>query len=105
LVVDTEANHSDLTEDYASVPKEMKAVADYFNENFCSEISMDDLLSEIKSLRKRVGDRAVLRAIHFLQENERVEKQTNALLNNKLDEFLSLVNESGNSSYKYLQNI
>jgi galactokinase len=105
LVVDTEANHSDLTEDYASVPNEMKAVADYFIKNFCSEISMDDLLSEIKSLRKKVGDRAVLRAIHFLQENKRVEKQSNALLDNKFDEFLSLVNESGNSSYKYLQNI
>jgi len=105
IVVDTEAHHADLTEDYASIPSEMKQVANYFNKEYCREISLDELLPEIKSLRKRVGDRAILRAIHFLEENKRVDKQVEALNKNNFKEFLKLINESGNSSFKYLQNI
>ena len=105
IVVDTEADHANLTEEYASIPNEMKQVAKYFNKEYCSEISIEELLSEIKSLRKKVSDRAILRAIHFLEENKRVEKQIDALNKNNFEEFLRLVNESGNSSYKYLQNI
>jgi len=105
IVVDTEAHHADLTEDYASIPNEMKQVANYFNKEYCREISLDELLPEIKSLRKRVGDRAILRAIHFLEENKRVDKQIEALNKNNFKEFLKLINESGNSSFKYLQNI
>jgi galactokinase len=105
IVVDTEADHIDLTEDYASIPREMKQVAKHFNKQFCSEISFEELLSEIKSLRKKVSDRAILRAIHFLEENKRVEEQIKSLNENNFEKFLKLVNESGNSSYKYLQNI
>jgi len=105
IVVDTEVNHSDLTEDYAAIPKEMRQVAKYFNKEYCSELSLEELLSEIKPLRKKVSDRALLRAIHFLEENKRVDKQVEALCKNNFEEFLFLVNESGNSSYKYLQNI
>jgi len=105
VVVETEASHADLTDDYAAIPNEMKQVAKYFKKEFCSEISLEELLSEIKSLRKIINDRAILRAIHFLEENIRVEKQIAALNNNNFEEFLLLVSESGNSSYKYLQNI
>jgi len=105
IVVDTEANHANLTEDYAAIPKEMKQVAKYFNKEYCAEISIEELLPEIKSLKEKVSDRAILRAIHFLEENKRVEKQIDALNKNDFEEFLRYVNESGNSSYKYLQNI
>ncbi len=105
IVVDTGGSHIDLTNDYASIPKEMKLVANYFNKKFCSEISLNELLPEIKSLRKKIGDRAIIRSIHFLEENERVEKQIKALAENNFTEFLKLVNESGDSSFKYLQNI
>ena len=105
IIVQTEANHADLTEDYAAIPEEMKQVAKYFNKGYLSEISLEKLLLEIKPLRKVVSDRAILRSIHFLEENKRVEKQVEALSENNFEEFLSLVNESGNSSYKYLQNI
>jgi galactokinase len=105
IVVDTEVNHADLTEDYSAIPLEMKQVAKYFNKEYCSELSIEELLSEIKSLRKKVSDRAILRSIHFLEENKRVDKQVEALNKNNFNDFLKLVNESGNSSYKYLQNI
>jgi galactokinase len=105
VVVDTEASHVDLTEDYAAIPEEMKRVAKYFNKEYCSDITLEELFDQIKLLRKVVGDRAILRAIHFLEENKRVEKQIRALNKNNFEVFLSLVNESGGSSYKYLQNI
>ena len=105
LVVDTGDDHADLTEDYASIPKEMKQVAQFFNKDYCREISSELLLKNIKGLRKKVSDRSILRAIHFINENERVEKQINALRKNNFDLFLKLVDESGNSSFKYLQNI
>jgi len=105
IVVDTEANHADLTGDYAAIPEDMKQVAKYFNKEFCSEISLGELIQNIKSLRANVTDRAILRAIHFLEENKRVVMQISALNENDFREFLRLVNESGNSSFKYLQNI
>ena len=105
VVVDTEASHANLTEDYAAIPEEMKRVAKFFSKAYCSEITLEELFDQIKILREVVGDRAILRAIHFLEENKRVEKQICALNKNDFEEFLSLVNESGNSSYKYLQNI
>jgi galactokinase len=105
LVVDTEGNHSNLIEDYAAIPSEMKQVAAYFNKETCHDINFSQLLPEINSLRKIMSDRAILRTIHFLEENERVDKQVEALEQDNFDEFLSLVNESGNSSFKYLQNV
>ena len=105
IIVDTEANHADLTEEYAAIPEEMKQVANYYHKEFCSELSFDEIIQKMKSLRGKVSDRAILRAIHFLQENIRVDKQIDALNRNDFNEFLRLVNESGDSSYKYLQNI
>jgi galactokinase len=105
LVVDTGGSHSDLTEDYSSIPAEMKQVARYFKKDFCRDLDFNSLLKNMKDIRGKVGDRAVLRTIHYIKENERVEEQTKALKENDFKKFLNLVNESGNSSFKYLQNI
>lgn len=105
IIIDTGGNHVDLTDDYASVPIEMKSVAKFFNKSVCRELTYDLLLSQISEARKVVGDRAILRAYHFLQENERVEKQVNSIKENDSSKFLHYINESGNSSLKWLQNI
>jgi len=104
IIVNTGGNHADLTDDYASVPREMIAVAEALKASVCREITMADVLKNISELRSAVGDRAVLRAIHFLGENERVENQVNALEKGDFEIFLKLVNDSGNSSFKWLQN-
>lgn len=105
LVVDTGGSHADLTADYAAVPTEMKSVAEALGAQVCRELSMDQLLPEIAKLRSSLGDRSVLRAYHFLLENERVVSQVSALKNNDFDGFLELIKESGNSSFRWLQNI
>lgn len=104
-IVNTGGNHADLTEDYASVTYEMKAVADFFGKGVLRGLTENDLLKNIPALREKVGDRALLRAIHFVRENERVEKQAAALRDGKTDTFLSFVLDSGNSSFRYLQNV
>lgn len=105
FVVDTGGNHADLTDDYASIPREMKSVARKFGAEVCREITYDDLIQKIKILRPEVGDRAILRAIHFLDDNARVVEQVETLERGDFQKFLSLVNASGNSSFKWLQNI
>ncbi|MBI9070197.1 MAG: hypothetical protein JEY94_01280 [Melioribacteraceae bacterium] len=105
IVVDTGGGHADLTDDYAAIPKEMKETAELLDANLMREVELDSLLKGIPELRKKVGDRAVLRSLHFLEENLRVSKQSEALLKNDFKTFLELIKDSGNSSYKYLQNI
>ncbi len=105
LIVDTFGNHKDLTEDYASIPAEMKAVAKLLNKNVCRDIDIKTLLANLTRIRKEVGDRAILRAMHFIYENERVLEQTKLLRANDFNQFLKHVTESGNSSFKWLQNI
>ena len=105
LVVNTKGNHEDLTDDYAAIPAEMKAVAAEFGKSVCREISMKELLPKINILRDKHGDRAVLRAYHFIRENERVQEQVAALKENNFKKFLNLIGESGDSSFKWLQNI
>jgi galactokinase len=104
LVVETGGNHADLTADYASIPREMKSVAARFGHEFCRQISEQDVLDQIKTLRATVGDRAILRALHFMQENRRVDLQVEALCRRDLPGFLRLVSDSGASSYRWLQN-
>lgn len=104
-VTDTKGSHADLTPDYAAIPEEMKKVANYFGKEVLREVSQEEIISNIAALRERTGDRAVLRAIHFVCENERVQKEVRALQEDKFQEFLRLVKESGDSSYKYLQNV
>jgi len=105
VVVDTGGNHADLTDDYASIPKEMKKVAAYFDAAVCREITYQQVIESLPALRRKVGDRAVLRAMHFLVENDRVVEQVTALENDDFDAFLKLVNQSGNSSNRWLQNM
>jgi len=105
LVVDTGGSHADLTADYAEIPGEMRAVASIFDVEYCREISSDKFYSGIADLRDKVGDRAILRALHFLGDNERVVHQVDALEKKDFKTFLSLVNDSGNSSFKWLQNV
>lgn len=104
LVVDTGGTHADLTEDYASIPREMRAVAAQFGADVCREISPGQLFGAVRTLRGAVGDRAILRAMHFLEENDRVSVQLNALRRNDVEAFLRLVRESGLSSFRWLQN-
>ncbi len=104
-IVNTGGNHADLTDDYASVPAEMKAVAEFFGKRVLRELSEADVLSSISELREKMGDRAVLRALHFFAENARVERQKALLLSKNFDAFLAEVIASGRSSFCYLQNV
>ncbi len=104
-IVDVGGDHADLTHEYAAVPAEMKAVAGDFGKPYLRDITMDDLLAAMPALRANNGDRAVLRALHFLNENERVGKQVAALKANDFDTFKKLIIESGHSSFEYLQNV
>ena len=104
-ITDTGGNHADLTDDYAAVPSEMKAVAASLGADVLRRTSRDALLASIDRVRKECGDRAVLRALHFFNENERVALQKAALLNGDLYRFFSYVIGSGRSSFCYLQNV
>ena len=104
-IIDSGADHADLTDEYAAVPGEIKAVAAHFGKEVLTQIDEADFYAAIPALRKSCGDRAVLRAIHFYQENARVPKQVAALENGDFDTFLALIKESGHSSYMYLQNV
>lgn len=104
LVVDTGGSHVNLTADYAAIPREMQAVAKSLGGQTCRDITYKKLIRNIASLRQKVGDRPILRAMHFLAENERVEKMVLALEGGMFDVFLNLVNESGASSARWLQN-
>lgn len=104
LVVDTGGSHADLTDDYAAIPAEMKAVAQACGRSVCREIEHNDVIRRMRKLRPAVGDRAILRALHFLEENDRVENQAAALEKGDFALFLELVQESGNSSLRWLQN-
>ncbi len=104
-IVDTKGNHADLTPEYAAIPQEMKAVAGFFGKEVLRGITISEILENITELREKFGDRAVLRSLHFLSENETVEREAKALQDGNFDAFLKEVTASGNSSYKYLQNI
>ena len=104
-IIDSGADHADLTDEYAAVPGEIKAVAAYFGKEVLTQIDEADFYAAIPALRKACGDRAVMRAIHFYQENARVPQQVAALENGDFDGFLTLIKQSGYSSYMYLQNV
>ena len=104
-IVNTGGNHADLTDDYASVPAEMKKVASFFGKSVLRELSIKDVIANAKELRAFCGDRAILRAIHFFNENERVASQKQALLDGDLSRFFEGVKSSGRSSFCYLQNV
>ncbi len=104
-ITNTGGNHADLNEDYASVPAEMKAIAAEFDRPVLRGLTRDDILARAADLREKHGDRALLRAFHFLGENERVQGQAACLRNGDLAGFLQGVHESGRSSFMWLQNV
>jgi len=104
-ITDTKGSHADLTDEYAAVPKEMKQVAKHFGKEVLRGIAAQDIIREIKVLRSEFGDRSVLRALHFVSENDRVTSEVEALKAGDFVGFLNLVKASGDSSYKYLQNV
>lgn len=104
-IVDTRASHAGLTKEYAAVADEMRAVARMLGAARLRDCSEDQLLEQSGNIRKHCGDRALLRAVHFFRENRRVEQQARALEENDFSRFLTLVRESGRSSFEYLQNV
>ncbi len=104
-IVNTGGNHADLTDDYASVPAEMKAIASFFGKPYLRGLDEKDIIHNIPTLRQKFGDRAILRAMHFFAENKRVGEQKKALLEGNLDAFFEGVLASGRSSFCYLQNV
>ena len=104
-ITDTKGSHADLTAEYAAVPQEMKRIANHFEKEVLREVEVSDVIKAIPQLREKYGDRSVLRALHFFTENERVQKEVNALKWGDMNLFLDNVKESGDSSFKYLQNV
>ena len=104
-IIDSGADHADLTDEYAAIPGEIKAVAAYFGKDVLTQIDEADFYAKLPEIRKTCGDRAVMRCIHFYQENARVPQQVAALREGDFDKFLALVKQSGYSSYMYLQNV
>lgn len=104
-IVDTHGNHSDLTDDYAAVRQEMESVANAMGKSVLREISYFDFFEAIPELTEKVNDRAILRAIHFFNENKRVDKAIECLENNDFEGFKQVIIESGRSSYMLNQNV
>ena len=104
-IIDSGADHADLTDEYAAVPNELKKICAHFGKSVLREIPGTDLFAALPELRKECGDRAVLRAMHVYHENHRVASQVAALRRGDFDFFLSEVRESGLSSWRYLQNV
>lgn len=104
-VTDTRGSHASLTDEYASITAEMKMIAAHFGKEYLSEIDENEFYHNIKKLTEAGNDRAILRAHHFLNENKRVPLMAEALKNKDIDTFFELVKRSGDSSFKYLQNI
>lgn len=104
-IVDTHGNHSDLTDDYAAVRTEMESVAQALGKNVLREVSYEEFFAALPELTGRVNDRAILRAIHFFNENKRVEKAVKCLENNDFEGFKQVIIESGRSSFMLNQNV
>ncbi len=104
IIVQTGKGHADLSADYSSVPSEMKKVAEYFGKEVCAEITEEQVIKNLKGVREFAGDRSVMRALHFFEENKRVEAEVKALREGRFQDFLEGITASGNSSWKWLQN-
>ena len=105
-IIDSGADHAELTNEYAAVPAEMKAVAQYFGKEYLRQVDKAEFIKGMKGLREALGnDRAVLRAFHFFRDNELAQREAQLLSEDKFDEFLDTVKTSGRSSYMYLQNV
>ena len=104
-IIDSGADHADLTDEYAAVTRELKGICAHFGKDVLREIPEEDFYAALPALRLKAGDRAVLRAIHVYNDNRRVAGQVEALRRGDFDTFLSLITESGLSSWRMLQNV
>ena len=104
-IIDSGADHAELTEEYAAIPYELKAVCRVFGKEYLREVDEREFYANITELRRTTGDRAVLRAAHVFNENRRCAEETAALGAGNFNRFLQLVSESGRSSWMYLQNV
>ena len=104
-IVNTGGNHANLNADYASVPSEMKAVAAALGQEVLRGLTEEQIVAAIPTLREKLGDRAIMRALHFVRENERVATLADALKAGRTADFLAGICASGDSSFKYLQNV
>lgn len=105
VIVDTHSGHADLTDEYAAIPIEMKAASSLMGQPVLRGVDMTDWAGNITEVHEKLGDRAVLRSWHYLSENRRVGAQVAALKEGRIDDYLRLVNDSGRSSFCYLQNV
>ena len=104
-ITDTKGSHADLTDDYAAVPREMRAAAAVFGKEVLHDVTLSQLLEKSAEVREKAGDRGFLRAVHFVTENPRVREEVAALRAGDFQAFLRAVKASGDSSFKYLQNV
>lgn len=104
-IIDSGADHADLSDEYSAIPMEMRQVAAHFGKEVLREVALADFLTDMAAVREKAGDRATLRAYHFLKDNQRAIDEAAALEAGDFDKFLSLVKESGYSSFMYLQNV
>lgn len=104
IIVNTGKGHADLSAEYSFVPMEMKKVAEFFGKQVCADITEREVIEHLNEVREFAGDRSVLRALHFFEENKRVDAQVRALKENRFGDFLNTITQSGNSSWKWLQN-
>lgn len=104
-IVDTKGSHANLTDDYAAIPTEMKEIANFFNKEHLSEITKQDFMENLPKIYSKASDRSILRAFHFFNENERVANAARMLSEDNFEAFLSIIKESGTSSYQFLQNV
>ena len=104
-ITDTKGSHADLTHEYAAVPSEMKSVAKAMGKEVLRDVDEEEFIRNIPQLREKLGDRPILRAMHFFAENERVKDVVGYLENKDFEGFKKGIRDSGNSSFKYLQNV
>lgn len=104
-IVDTKGSHADLTPEYGAVPTEMKEVAAFFGKEVLREVPEEDFYKNISKIKEKTGDRAVVRAIHFYFDHNNVTDEVNALKAGDFEGFKKYITASGNSSFKYLQNV
>ena len=105
VVVATGGSHADLTPHYAAIPREMKEVAGFFGKEVLRGVTTEQMLANIGALRRQFSDRAIMRAFHFIAENDRVPQQVSALEEDRIQDFMQLIIDSGRSSFMYLQNV
>lgn len=104
VIINTGKGHADLSAEYSAVPNEMKKVAEYFGKEVLQQVDEEAVIENVRAIREFAGDRGVLRAFHFFEENKRVDAEVEALEAKDFDTFLRKVTESGDSSWKWLQN-